>query len=193
MMCGRLAVVSQASRARRQAGGARVPREAERAVRRRIGLDPSCRGQPRHRHHARARQIGDMIDALERLPWLLGRRDRHRRDQCGHRRHARQRETAAHAERIETPDQPQQRNRNEARHDQLHPQPRKHREQERKRIAVDDQEIEERQRELQDVELEMRQRDQQHREDERQRRAIAGRGSTDSNRQFTKPTPAATA
>ena len=175
-MCGRLAVASQAvadgSAGRR--GGARVPREAERAVRRRIGLDPSGRSQPRHRHHARARQIGNMIDALERLPCLLGRRDRHRRDQRGRRGHARQRKAAAHAERIETPDQPQQRNRNEACHDQLHLQPRKHREQERKRIAVDDQEVEERQRQLQNSELEVRQRDQDHDEGQRQRGADSG-------------------
>ena len=60
----------------------------QRAVRRRIGLDPSGRSQPRHRHHARARQVGNVIDALERLPCLLGRSDRHRRDQRGRRRHA---------------------------------------------------------------------------------------------------------
>ena len=159
---------------RRQAGGASVPREAERAVRRRIGLDPSGRSQPRHRHHARARQIGNMIDALERLPCLLGRCDRHHSDQRGARGHAGQCKAAAHAERIETPDQPQQWNRNEACHDQLHLQPRKHREQKRKRIAVDDQEVEERQRQLQNSELEVRQRDQDHDEGQRQRGADTG-------------------
>ena len=167
-------VAGLAGRQRRQAGGVRVPREAERAVRRRIGLDPSGRRQPRHRHHARARQIGNMIDALERLPCLLGRCDRHRRDQCGRRGHARQRKAAAHAERIETPERPQQRSRNQPRHHQLHLQARKHREQERERIAVDDQEVEERQRQLQNSELEVRQRDQDHDQGQRQRCADAG-------------------
>ena len=115
-----------------------------------------------------------MIDALERLPCLLGRGDRHHSDQRGARRHARQCKAAAHAERIETPDQPQQRSRNQPCRDQLHLQSRKHREQERKRIAVDDQEVEERQRQLQNAELEVRQRDQDRDEDERQRGADSG-------------------
>ena len=81
-MCGRFTagVAGLARRQRRAAGGVRA-RAGQRAARRRIGLDPSGRGQPRHRHHAGAREVGDMIDALERLPWLLGRRDRHHRHQ----------------------------------------------------------------------------------------------------------------
>ena len=50
--------------------------------------------------------------------------------------------------------------RNQPRRDQLHLQAREHRQQERKRIAVDDQEVEECQRKLQNSELEVRQRDQ---------------------------------
>ena len=67
-----------AGRQRRPAGGVRSRGQGKQAACRWIGLDPSCRSQPRYRHHARAREIRNMIDALERLPCLLGRRDRHR-------------------------------------------------------------------------------------------------------------------
>ena len=160
-------------RQRRPARGMRARSQAKRAARRRIGLDPSGRRQPRHRDHARARETGNMIDALERLPRLLGHRDRHRRHRYGRCGKNRQHRAATDAERIGAPDRPQQRNRNHCRHDQLRPQLWKHREQERKRIAIDDQEIEERQGQLQNVELEARQHDQQHHQNKRQRRGDA--------------------
>jgi hypothetical protein len=171
-MCGRLAVAVQAS------PDGNAGRAAARASRARLSGPFAGGSASTHpvdaSHDARARQVGDMIDALERLPRLLGRCDRHYRDQCGRRSHARQRKAAAHAERIEAPERPQQRSRNQARDHQLHLQARKHREQERKRIAIDDQEVEERQRQLQNSELEVRQHDQDHEQSQRQRGADAG-------------------
>ena len=172
MICGRFTVVSHVSTGGSAGRRRALPRE-QRAARRRIGLDPSCRRQPRHRHHAGAREVGDMIDALERLPRLLGHRHRHHRHQQRCRGKNGQRKAAAHAKRIGAPDQPQHRNGEHQRHDQLRPQPRKDREQERESVAIDDQEIEECQRQLQDVELEARHHDQQHHQDQRQRRADA--------------------
>ncbi len=176
MICGRFAVVSHCSPggSAGRAGGVRSRGQGKRAARRRISLDPSCRSQPRHRHDARAREVGDMIDALERLPRLLGRRDRHHRHQHGGCGKNCQRKAATCAKRIEAPDHPEQGNREDDRHDQLHPQPRKDREQERERVAIDQQEIEECQRQLQNIELEARQRDQQRHEAQRKRRGHAG-------------------
>ena len=95
-MCGRLTVVSQSAgggSARRRS--MRAARQRQRGLRRRIGLDPAGRGQARHRDHAGAREVGDVVDALERLPGLLGHRDRHGRDRDRGKRQQRQRDLAA--------------------------------------------------------------------------------------------------
>ena len=115
-----------------------------------------------------------MIDALERLPRLFGRRDRHHRHR---QRSLRQERPAKGGERARNGSARQiSHNSGTAstgRHDQLRPQLRKHREQEREGVAIDDQEIEECQRQLQNVELEARQHDQQHHQNQRQRRGDA--------------------
>src|SRR6266852_7317931 len=69
-----------------------------------VGVEPSLAEQLRYGGDARAHEIGDVIDALERLPGLLGHRKRQTREGREARGAAERGDPPAHFEWIEAPD-----------------------------------------------------------------------------------------
>ena len=148
-----------------------LARKGFQAVRGRgVGFEEAVAHQLGHCHHAGAGEVGNVVDAGERLPGLF-------RHHAGEPRHAGKRDGRAEArraspqpERIEPPEQDEQRNRDDRGRRQRRAQIGKYGQQKRDRIGVDDEHVEEAQGHFHNVVLEAGEHDHAHDHHQRQRR-----------------------